>query len=898
MRPLVADREQTLQRALDEERRARSESDRRLRALSDNLPVAVVIEDASRNVVLANAEFRALFGLDAANDQFVDQLGSEIDTVIAAATTDSAAFFDRVQMLLLRNEHVSGERLALSNGLVLARDFVPLEEDGRPQGYVWKYRDITEEERPRQELLKATREAEAANRAKAQFLATMSHEMRTPLSAITGMSDLLVRSSLSADQRIYVERVQANAESLLHLIEDILEFSKLEAGQIRLQESPFDPLDVVEEVGELMAPRAHAKGIELITLAEPHLPASVLGDAHRLRQLLVNLVGNAVKFTDRGEVCVRARPAGADADAFEIVYEIVDTGVGIPRDMQERVFQRFARVERPDHARIPGTGLGLSICRSLVELMDGSLDLESQEGKGSRFTLRLRHGAGLSAGERTWPPQDLSDAHVLLVEDNHTARRALERLLSAWGANVTAVPTVEAALKTTDRTPPDVIVADEDELGPFGSATRRQLASPFGWHLVPQVVLRSDEREPFPVSDRLIAVAKPVRQRALYIALSRALGRRTSALDPAGGDTGTLLVSDSYRALLAEDDADNRAMLERMLERRGFVVDAVKDGAAALERAREYAYDLVVTDIAMPVLDGAAFVRALRNHERETNRARVPVIAVTAHALPSYRERALSSGMDAYLTKPCSMKALRAAIEGLLDPRAVVLVADDEPDSRALLRAYLSERSDIRLLFARNGHEVLERVNRGRVSLVFMDMMMPELDGYETARQLVARGDRPKAPKVPIVALTAHSGAEARERCLQAGCSDYLSKPVRREALMRVLEHHLSREPGTSAPRVVVDPDVADLVPAYLENRAEDLRQVRELLARGEFEPIGHIGHNLKGSGAGYGFERLTELGAALEAAARTRSGPGVDATLGELESFLECVVIEVGDRP
>lgn len=895
MRPLVADREQTLQRALDEERRARLESDRRLIALSDDLPIAVVVEDASRNIVLANGELRALFDLDVANDHLVGRSGTEIDAAIGACTENPPAFFDRLHETLRQGDKVLAERIALAGGRFVERDFVPVELDGEPRGCVWRYRDVTKVERPRQELLEATREAEAANRAKAQFLETMSHEMRTPLSTITGMSDLLVRSSLSPDQRIYVERVQANAATLLHLIEDILEFTKLEAGQIRLQESPFDPLDIVEDVGELMAPRAHAKGIELITLVEPHLPTSVLGDAHRLRQLLVNLVGNAVKFTDRGEVCVRARAAGTDRGAFEVVYEVVDTGVGIPRDMQERVFQRFARVERPDHARIPGTGLGLSICRSLVELMGGELELESQEGKGSRFTLRLRHGEGLAASERTWPPHDLSDARIVLIEDNHTTRRALERLLSTWGASVLAVPSVEAALQNNDGKPPDVIVADEGELGPFGSSTRRQLASPFGWHLVPQVILRSDEREPFPVSDRLLAVTKPVRQRTLYVALSRALGRRTSALDPAGGDTGTLLVSDSYRALLAEDDTDNRAMLQRMLERRGFVVDSVNDGAAALDRAREYAYDLVVTDIAMPVLDGAAFVRALRDHERETNRARVPVVAVTAHALPGYRERALEAGMDAYLTKPCSMRTLRATIESLLDPRAVVLVADDEPDSRALLRAYLSERSDIRLLFARHGHEVLDHVNRGRVSLVFMDMNMPQLDGYETARRLVARKDR---PRVPIIAMTAHCGSEARERCLEAGCCEYLSKPVRREALMQLLEHHLSREPGAAAPRVVVDPDVADLVPGYLENRAQDLQQVRELLARGEFEPIGHIGHNLKGSGAGYGFERLTELGAALEDAARTRSGPGVDATLGELETFLECVVVEVDERP
>ena len=890
----MANQEQDLQRALDEERRARTEADRRLTALSEHLPVAIVIEDASRKTVLANAEFRRLFAPDANSDDPLGQTGTQVDEIIAAAIENRNGFIERVQDILRAQDPISGERILLRDGRILERDFFPIQEEGDHRGHVWKYRDITQEERPRQELLKATREAEAANRAKAHFLATMSHEMRTPLSAITGMSDLLVRSRLSEDQRSYVERVQANADTLLHLIEDILEFSKLEAGQIRLQESPFDPLEVVEDVGELMASRAHAKDLELITLVEPHLPASVLGDAHRLRQLLVNLIGNAIKFTDRGEVCIRARPTRIDKRTFELVYEVVDTGVGIPPDMQERVFQRFARVEHPAHARIPGTGLGLSICRSLVDLMHGTLELESQEGKGTRFTLRLPHGEGLSATERPWPSHDLAESRVLLIEDNHTARRALERLLSTWGAQVTGASSVADALRNVQERPPDVIVADEGTLGPLGSTTRRRLASPFGWHLVPQVILRTVESDPFPVSDRLIAVAKPVRQRALYVALSRALGLRTSALDPAGGDTGTLLVSDSYRALLAEDDPDNRAMLQRMLERRGFLVDAVADGAAALERARDYAYDLVVTDIAMPVLDGEGFVRGLRTHERENNRPRVPVIAVTAHALPSYRERALSAGMDAYLTKPCSMKALRSAIEGLLDPRAVVLVADDQPDSRALLRAYLSERSDIRLLFARNGIEVLNHVNQGRVSLVLMDMMMPQLDGYEAARRLLARADR---PRVPVVALTAHCGPEAKERCLAAGCIDYLSKPVRREALSRILDQYLSNERDPSAPRVIVDPDVADLVPGYLENRAQDLEQLRELLARGEFEPIGHIGHNLKGSGAGYGFDRLTELGAALEDAARTRSGAGVDATLGELETFLECVVIEVADH-
>jgi signal transduction histidine kinase/CheY-like chemotaxis protein/GAF domain-containing protein len=661
-------------------------------------------------------------------------------------------------------------------------------------GGVLTIRDLRRRVNVEADLREATARAEEASRARSRFLATVSHEVRTPLNAIIGMTDLLRNSSYNSEQADLTRAVYTNAEALLHLINDLLDSSKIEAEQVDLEHLPLSIRDVVEGVGEILAVRAAAKDVELVTAVEPSVPRRLLGDPNRIWQILMNLAGNAIKFTEDGEVVIRAaaRPLEDDPGQVELVLEVSDTGIGIPTKDQERIFERFVQADASTVRRYGGTGLGLSIARSLVELMGGRLELESTEGKGSTFRVALPMEVYEGGGGGEEPGDALAGLHVLVAIPHVRSREAVRETIT--GAGATVVASADGAEVFADGAPPwDVVVAAQDpaelvEARIAEAAARGTQA--LGVVYLVAVESPNFRRRPAPGA-RVEYVFKPAKQGRLIEAVLAAAGR--PSLAPSRGDRQALLPAGGGGGrqrpgiLIAEDNPDNWSLLVRILTNGGYKVDLAENGLEAVEHVRRSRYDLVLMDLEMPVMDGFEATKRIRELEEQEQRVWLPIVALTAHAVEGFRERCVESGMDDYATKPIKQQALLELVRRWVDPRPLVLLADDSPDSVLVVRKFL-ESLPVRLLTVGNGKEALEAFRWHRVSLVLLDMDMPVMDGYTAAREI---RKMPEGRTVPLLAMTGYDGPDERQKCLQAGCSGHLAKPLRRIVLVRAVREAL-----------------------------------------------------------------------------------------------------------
>ena len=568
----------------------------------------------------------------------------------------------------LRNRRKDGSEFPIRLTTSVIRD-----DEGRPVATVGVASDITEQKRVEAALDQARRAAEAASEAKSQFLANMSHEIRTPMSGVLGMSGLLAETVLDPAQREMAEAIRTSAESLLSIINDILDFSRIEAGSVRVERAPFDLRAALEDVIELMTPRAGAAGIELALWYDRRTPFRFMGDAGRIRQVFLNLVGNAVKFTERGHVLVQVRAVRHEEDVTGIEIAVHDTGVGIPPDKLPLLFRKFSQVDASSARRHEGTGLGLAISKALVELMGGTLGVASQLGEGSSFTFTLPLDPAAGAGAFGSSAGGLEGVRVLITGQRELSRATLLELCAAWGMAPVEAASIEEAATILAQTAPShdqvgaVLVDCCSSFAHLPEALGRALLAAKKPVIVFADPRRRHDQCPLGEAPWCRRMAWPVKHAKLRQALADLLGSQERAA-PAVAEQSPACPPPAFAgrsALLVEDNAINRKVGQRLLEKLGFEVALAENGREAIEAAERQRFDAILMDCQMPEMDGFEATR----HLRASGAARgAPILAITARAMEGDRAACLAAGMDGYLSKPIRPDDLSRLLEQLLSP--------------------------------------------------------------------------------------------------------------------------------------------------------------------------------------------------------------------------------------
>ncbi len=641
-------------------------------ALMDNMPDTIYFKDAESRFLRVNAALAARFGLAQPSDA-VGKSDFDFFTEEHArpAFDDEQAVLNSGQPIIDKEERetwAGGRETWVSSTKVPFRD-----REGHIVGTLGISRDITERRRAAAELKLAKEAAEAATRAKSDFLANMSHEIRTPMNGIIGMSELLAGTPLRSDQREFLDLIQQSAQSLLRLLNDILDFSKIEAGKLEMEAIEFSLQECVGRAMQVLTIRAAAKGLELACRVAPEIPDRLVGDPGRLRQVVVNLVGNAIKFTERGEIVVEVTPQEEDSCVppnghASLRISVSDTGVGIPREQQAKVFDAFTQADSSTTRKFGGTGLGLAITARLIEIMGGRIWVESEVGRGTTFhsTVRLAV-AGNQSHRQPATLGQLSGLRVLVVDDNTTNRRILAELLKNWRMHPTEAASGDEALAAVDQATKDgreiqIVLLDYHMPGMDGLVLATRLHEKFQPRPCPMILLSSSVGGLD--SERLRAMGitrfmpKPVIASELMNAMLNEFGVPLAAATP---EPAALPMLAPRRILLAEDNPVNQKVVLGFLGRWEQEVVVAQNGQEAVEISAREPFDLVLMDVQMPVLDGYQATAQIRARER-TAGGHLPIIAMTAEAMKGDRERCLAAGMDDYLSKPIDTAALYRAL--------------------------------------------------------------------------------------------------------------------------------------------------------------------------------------------------------------------------------------------
>jgi PAS domain S-box-containing protein len=763
--------------------RAEGESEERFRFLVERIKdYAILMLDPQGRIVSWNAGAESIQGYTAN-----ETIGRHFSCFYTPEDIESGQPDEELRTAASRGQsEEEGWRVRRDGSRFWAAVLIAATRDGggNLRGFSTITRDLTERRRTEEQLVAERRRAEEANIAKSEFLAAMSHEIRTPMNAILGMADMLWESPLDPDQMQYVEVFRRAGSSLLALINDILDLSKIEAGHLELEPVEFDLEEVVDQAIESMAVKARAKGIVLLCRLSPRVANAILGDPTRLRQILINLLGNAVKFTDAGEVVLTVQNAET-GQSGEIEFAVSDTGIGIPAEKLETIFDNFTQADSSTTRKYGGTGLGLGISRRLVERMGGRLTAASSVGKGStfRFTARFEP-APVNHRKVRIELEDFPGQRVLVIDDNATNRLILQETLQAWGL-------------------------DSDAFG------------------VPE----------------------------------EALAHLPEAM------------------------------------------------------AGEQPYSLVLVDSCMPVMDGFQASVEIKRISRD-----LPIVMLTSDTRPGDAARRREAGLSGYGVKPLKRTDLLRLVCDAMKPRKApelqpsgkvdqdeqertqalrILVVEDSPDNRLLVQAYMKGSSH-QLTFAEDGEAAVDQFTVSDFDLILMDLQMPVMDGLTAARAIRAIEGKRGVASIPIIALTANARPQDVAMSREAGCTAHLSKPISKQKLISVIdEYRRQPEPDSKAGapiRIVAPEGIGELIPGYLRNRRADLLVLGAALEKNDYGAIQVLGHQMKGSGKGYGFAAITEIGRSLESAAKQEAAEGIRAQISALADYLNRVeIVEAG---
>jgi len=645
---------------------ALSQERKMLRTLIDNVPDFMYVKDAGSRFIVANAALAHSMNLKSP-----EELLQKTDFDFYPEELAKAYYADEQNVIRAKQPLFNREEECVEDGgnrIWLLTTKVPLyDKEGRVTGLAGVGRNITHFKKVQEEMQKAREAAEAASRAKSEFLANMSHEIRTPLNGVMGMTDLALETELTPEQREYLETVKMSSDSLLTVINDILDFSKIEAGKIDLEDTDFNLRDNLESTLKTLALRADEKGLELMCEVAPEVPEVVRGDSTRLRQIVINLVGNAIKFTDKGEIAVKVQIESKENGDCICRFTVADTGIGVPENKRELIFAPFSQADTSTTRKYGGTGLGLTISTRLVQMMGGRIWVESEMGRGSQFHFTVRLGASEAKEIKLGtvaPPELLRDVKVLVVDDNRTNCRILEGMLLRWHMKPSLVSGGAEALAelsaARERGEPyrliltDMHMPDMDGFAMIEEIRRKPELATATIMMLTSAGHRGDAArcEELGVAAYLL---KPVRQSELREAVARVLGARQH-------DVAIPLITrfslqdarepDAYLSvLLAEDNLVNQRLAVRLLEKRGHRVVVAGTGVEALKALEKDRFDLVLMDVQMPEMDGLEATAAIREREKSTGEHQA-VVALTAHAMKGDREKCMAGGMDGYLTKP------------------------------------------------------------------------------------------------------------------------------------------------------------------------------------------------------------------------------------------------------
>lgn len=685
------------------------EKEARLRAITESAQDAILMIDQDGNITFWNPASEVILGY-----RRNEVLGKNLHDLIAPVRYHEAHRTAFIEFARTGRGAAVGKTLELAAICKDGREIaVSLSLSAVQIAGCWHavglMRDITEKKAAEQRLIQTNLEleeataranelavqAESANIAKSQFLANMSHEIRTPMNAVIGMTDLLLEMDLPVVHREYVSIIGKSADALMSVINDILDYSKIEANRLDIETIPFDLRSVLENVSDLVALRAHEKGLEFVSFLPSSVPTMLEGDPGRLGQILTNLSNNAIKFTPKGEVAVRVDVVEEKDDWVVLTFEIVDTGIGLSPDVQSKLFQPFTQADSSTTRRFGGTGLGLSISKSLVAMMGGEIGVESEEGKGSRFwfTISLRKQDDQTAARSRALPLDLREVRILAVDDNSSNRAVISAMLDNWGCRYTLAvsgPEALAQLEAGDEAndPYGLVILDMAMPEMDGEEVGRRVRSRESGANPAMVMLTSVGSAGDSSRMREIGfdayLTKPIKQSKLFDALITAVGERSSRVMPrqaASGEAEAAPAFGGLRGLLVEDNHFNSLVAREVLGKVGVTVEVAENGRIAVERLARERFDLVFMDMQMPVMDGIEATRFIRDDTTPVLQHDIPIIAMTANAMKGDRERCIEAGMNDYVAKPIRRDELIAAIRRVTDslPGVPVLPEDSQP---------------------------------------------------------------------------------------------------------------------------------------------------------------------------------------------------------------------------